>query len=67
MGTELLHADKHDEDNNSFSQFLESTWKNVGDLVIIKYDRHLFSLSEVGYILTNQVHSPDMICTNKLL
>jgi hypothetical protein len=36
MGAELLHADKHDEDNNRFSKFLENAWKIVGDLVIVK-------------------------------
>jgi len=57
MGAEVLHADKHDKDNNLFSQFREKAWKIVGDLVIIKYDWHLFSSSEVCYILTKQVHS----------
>jgi len=56
MEAELLHADKHDKDKNRFLQFLENAWKIVGVLVIIKYDWNLFSLSEVGYILTNQVH-----------
>jgi hypothetical protein len=57
MGAEVLHVDRHDEDNNSFSQFREKAWKIVGDLVIIKYAWHLFGSSEFVYILEKQVHS----------
>jgi hypothetical protein len=36
MEAEFCHADKHDEDNNRFSQFLENAWKIDNCLVYQK-------------------------------